>query len=165
MNGSRMEFGAPWGKMLTIMSAGVVLLFLVITGAAYREDGEVWALLFPLLLLLAVPFIVRGYVVENGSLVIRRMGWSTRFPLDDLESVEIDPHAMRGSIRVFGNGGLFSFTGLYRNRKLGNYRAFVNDLNRMVVLRFAKRTIVVSPNDPDGFAEAIKGSTAKEDVT
>lgn len=158
MKDEQKEFGAPWGRMLTIMSAGVVLLFLVIAGAAYREDGEVWALLFPLPLLLAVPFIVRGYAVEHGNLVIRRVGWSTRFPLEGLQSVEADSHAMKGSIRLFGNGGLFSFTGLYRNKKLGNYRAFVNDLNRLIVLRFAKRTIVVSPNDPDGFAEKVRSS-------
>jgi hypothetical protein len=63
---------------------------------------------------------------------------------------------MKGSIRLFGNGGLFSFTGLYRNKKLGNYRAFVNDWHKCVILRFAKRTIVVSPNDPDGFVAVVE---------
>ncbi len=46
---------------------------------------------------------------------------------------------MRGSLRLFGNGGMFSITGLYRNRALGNYRAFVTDLKKTVVLRFMKR--------------------------
>ncbi|VGO17923.1 hypothetical protein PDESU_06525 [Pontiella desulfatans] len=63
---------------------------------------------------------------------------------------------MKGSIRLCGNGGLFSFTGLYRNKKLGNYRVFVNDLNRAVVLRFSKRTTVVTPDDPAAFVERVK---------
>jgi len=58
---------------------------------------------------------------------------------------------MRGSIRTFGNGGLFSFTGFYRNRLLGAYRAFVTDPRQAVVLRFPKRNVVVSPGAPEEF--------------
>ena len=70
--------------------------------------------------------------------------------------MEVLPLDMKGSIRLCGNGGIFSFTGLYRSRALGRYRAFVNDLNRTVVLRFANRTAVVSPDDPHVFAEAVR---------
>lgn len=150
------EFSAPWGRLLKTVSFCVVILLFYVAGEAYRADGEWWTVLFPLLLLLAVPFIVRGYVVGDGDLVILRVGWSMRFPLDDLESAEVDPHAMKGAVRLCGNGGLFSFTGLYRNKRLGNFRAFVNDFNHMVVLRFGKRTIVVSPDDPEGFVDCIK---------
>ncbi|WP_372846572.1 PH domain-containing protein [Pontiella sp.] len=121
------------------------------------RGGLVW--LLPLGAFLAVPFIVRGYAVENGRLLIRRVGWVKTFPLDELESVEIDPQAMHGSIRLFGNGGLFSFTGLYRNKRLGNYRSFVNDWKRSVVVRFANRTIVVSPDDPVAFKQALDART------
>lgn len=62
---------------------------------------------------------------------------------------------MRGSLRLCGNGGMFSFTGWYRNRALGVYRAFVTDLKSTVVLKFAKRTIVVSPERPEEFAAEI----------
>ena len=61
-----------------------------------------------------------------------------------------------GSIRLVGNGGLFSYTGRYRNRALGPYQAWVNDMNRTVVLRFAERTLVVSPADPEAFAQEIR---------
>jgi hypothetical protein len=59
--------------------------------------------------------------------------------------------AMKGSLRTCGNGGVFSFTGWYWSQSLGFYRAFVMDLNRTVVLRFGRRTVVVSPDDPAGF--------------
>ena len=62
---------------------------------------------------------------------------------------------MRGSLRLFGNGGIFSITGLFRNRALGNYRAFVTDLKRTVVLRFPERIIVVSPECPEKFVAEI----------
>ena len=58
---------------------------------------------------------------------------------------------MRGSVRVFGNGGLFSITGRFWNRKLGWYRAYATDPSRAVVLRYPKRTVVITPHDPQHF--------------
>ncbi len=62
---------------------------------------------------------------------------------------------MRTCLRTCGNGGMFSFTGWYWSRPLGHFRAFVTDLNRTVVLRFADRTLVVSPEHPEEFVREI----------
>jgi hypothetical protein len=107
------------------------------------------------LLPVAALFIVRSYAIEPNVLAIRRLLWTTRLPLAGLQSAEVSPNVMRGSLRLFGNGGMFSITGLFRNRALGNYRAFVTDLTRTVVLRFPKRTVVVSPENPERFVADI----------
>ena len=110
----------------------------------------------PLLILFgAAPFIVRGYTIEPCGLLIRRLLWTTRVPLSDLQSAEFQPNAMRGSLRLCGNGGLFSITGWYRNCALGIYRAYVTELKNTVVLRFSKRTLVVSPENPERFVAEI----------
>ena len=147
------EFSAPWGRMLKGISTCVILIFVGIAFAG--RAGTFLFVFFPLILVAALPFMVRGYVVTSKELIIKRSGWSTRFSLAELRSVEINPEAMKGTIRLCGNGGLFSFTGLYRNKELGNFRAFVNDLNRMVVLHFEKRVLVISPDDPSAFLEAL----------
>jgi len=67
----------------------------------------------------------------------------------------VEPNAMRGSIRTFGNGGFFSFSGLYRNTLLGPYRPFVTDFRHTVILRYHDRTIVVSPPEPEEFSNAL----------
>jgi PH (Pleckstrin Homology) domain-containing protein len=72
-----------------------------------------------------------------------------------LRSAQFEPDAMRQSIRTFGSGGLFSFTGCYRNKALGAYRAFVTDPHRTVVLHFPTRTVVVSPSAPEEFVHDI----------
>lgn len=56
-----------------------------------------------------------------------------------------------GACDSVGNGGLFSFTGWYRNKILGVYRAWVTDLRSTVILRFEKRAVVLSPADPNAF--------------
>jgi len=58
---------------------------------------------------------------------------------------------MRGSLRLFGNGGLFAITGWFWNRKLGRYRAFATDPARAVVLRYATRRILLTPDDVQKF--------------
>ena len=153
MKGDRQEYGAPWGRLLKGISGGVVVLFIGI--AALGSASRLFILLLPLILVLALPFMVRGYVVEDGALVVKRLGWNTTISLTDLQSVEVVPNAMKSSIRLCGNGGLFSFTGLYRNKALGKFRAFVTDPNRTVVLRFSKRIVVVSPDDPMAFVDIV----------
>lgn len=100
-------------------------------------------------------FAIRGYTVTVDAILVHRLFWTTRLPLAGLASAKVEPDAMRGSIRTFGNGGVFSFTGFYYRRALGNYRAFVTDPHRTVVLRFPKRTVVLSPVAPEEFVHEI----------
>jgi hypothetical protein len=79
-----------------------------------------------------------------------------------LISAEIDPVAVEGSMRIFGNGGFFAFTGLFRNRKLGSYRAYATDSKKAVVLRWPGRTVVVTPDDPQKFVAAINSMITHE---
>jgi hypothetical protein len=59
----------------------------------------------------------------------------------------------RRSLRTFGNGGAFSFTGFYYNKRLRSYRAYVTDPRRSVVLRYTNRRVVLSPAAPEDFVQ------------
>ncbi len=122
-------------------------------------------------LLVAVPiltilgsaaFIVRGYRISGGMLLILRPGWETRFQLSKLTSARIDPEAFNRSLRLFGNGGFFCFAGWFRNSKLGVYRAYATDAKRAVVLRFLDKTIVVTPDNPEKFVQEIQQTAASQ---
>lgn len=162
MNGMT-RFRAPWpGLLIGISVAGTLALVLASAiGLAVLPPRPVG----PRVALAALPaavvlgclvFMVRGYVVTDRELIIQRLGWANRWPLARLESVAVDPQAMRYSLRLWGNGGLFAFCGWFRNKKLGLYRAFATDPKRSVVLRFGSQTIVVTPEDPAAFVEAIQ---------
>jgi len=103
-------------------------------------------------------FMVRGYVLTDTSLIIKRLGWEHRLDLFRLISATVDPDAFRRSLRLFGNGGFFSFTGWFRNKKLGVYRAYATDARRAVVLRFSDKTVVITPDDPQKFAAEINSN-------
>jgi hypothetical protein len=115
-----------------------------------------WVALLPLALICGgALFTIRGYTITPEALLVHRLFWTTRLPLAGLQSAQFMPNAMRWSLRTFGNGGLFSFTGFFRNKTLGAYRAFVTDPHRTVVLRFSTRTIVISPSAPEEFAHDV----------
>ncbi len=63
-------------------------------------------------------------------------------------------------IRTFGNGGRFGFTGRFRNRTPGPYRAFATDGERTVVIELRDGAVVVTPDRPEVFAEILNGRTA-----
>ncbi|MBK5099204.1 MAG: hypothetical protein JJE01_15605, partial [Gemmatimonadetes bacterium] len=58
-------------------------------------------------------------------------------------------------IRVFGIGGAFAFAGKFRNATLGSYRAYVTDPSFCVVLDLGSETVVVTPDSPVRFVEAV----------
>lgn len=149
------KYAAPWSTSLIVTSTIVTL---ICGGVAIlvAGDGRWWIAALPLSIIFGgLLFTVRGYSLTSSELQVHRLFWATRVPLMGLRSARVEPDAMQGSIRTFGNGGLFSFTGRFSNTKLGSYRAFVTDPHRTVVLDFETRRIVVSPAVPEEFANDV----------
>lgn len=161
MNGSSREHEAPWSRFLIIVSAVASLILLAVGGLtlwAVRDLGG-FGIALSVLVLALLPgsalFVIRGYRLDGAQLYVRRLLWETPVDLRGLDLVRFDPASLKGSIRLFGNGGLFSFSGVFWNRHLGRYRAFVTDHAKAVVLRISGRTVVVSPADPLGFVAEV----------
>ena len=159
MDNTTQHYAAPWGRNLVITSLFVIAVcgvgFLLPWFAGTKLAA--WkSVLLASLLVLPVLFIIRGYEIGQGDLFIKRLFWRTRIPLSDLENAEVMPDVMKGSLRLFGNGGAYVISGWFRNRTLGGYRAFVNNDANSVVLKFRSRTIVVSPGSPDDFVSNLR---------
>ncbi|AQQ68007.1 hypothetical protein Mag101_10435 [Microbulbifer agarilyticus] len=163
------RFNAPWSrelKLLTLLAS--VILIGISTLLLVKEPEQspplyhlgIWLPL--VLLVLCALFTVRGYQLEGDQLLVLRPGWHSRVSLRELQSVTLDAKAMDGSIKLFGNGGLFSYLGLFRNKKLGRYRAYATDAAKAVVIKFPTSTVVVTPDKPQLFvqvAQKLAGTT------
>jgi hypothetical protein len=157
-------FGAPWGRVIKLATGAAVLVMATVIVvpllALSSKPAPLWVRWSAPALVLGIfgvtgLFAVRGFELHGRELRVQRAFWQTRIPLHDLREAYADPTAMRGSLRTFGNGGFLALTGWFRNKRLGNYRAFVTDPGRCVVLRFKQRTFVVSPDDPAAFVSAL----------
>jgi hypothetical protein len=159
---------APWSTGLKATSAVGTVLILGVGIGAYRaipvptgfthQFGLVVALILPALLVGSLLFMVTGYAVEGTELYVKRLLSSTRISLEGLGRVWIEPAVCKGTIRVFGNGGLFSFSGWFYSRRLGRYRLFATNLSRSVVLVLPARVVVITPAEPEAFIEHVRQS-------
>lgn len=161
------RFGSPRDRALAVFTALMLALFAALgVGIPWlvgREAPEIlgFLLLLPLLLLgvaLACWALApRGFALEGNELRVERPLRPVSIPLASIRSVHLlGPGALRGSLRLGGTGGLFGNTGLYWSRSLGSYRMYATSARRLVLLDTAGGRLVLSPDPPDRFAEAVR---------
>ena len=155
------EFNAPWSRTLRMISiTGTALMIGVPVIVATEQGTPLWAgalvsVAMLITLLGSLLFTVRGYEIDSDALLVRRLLWSTGIPLAGLRSITLEPKLTKATVRIWGNGGLFSFSGLYWNRQLGRFRMCATDLSKAVVLRFQDRAWVVTPDRPEEFIQQL----------
>lgn len=154
----RLEFGAPWSRSLKAASVFAVMALVAVAAIGIalipaRFLLERCLMVALPLTVLTIAFLgsVSGYTLTATVLEVHRPLRTTMIGLGDLLSVAGDAEALKSSVRLFGNGGIFAITGFFWNRKLGRYRAYATDPARAVILKFRQRTIVVTPHDPQHF--------------
>jgi hypothetical protein len=158
------EFSAPWSRSVRVATgASLAVLSLILLAGLFTGPRELplWRVAMvgvPLALLLgALPFMVRGYVLTESHIEVRRLGWSSVLPLAGLVAVTGEPEGLSGSVRLFGNGGLFGITGWFWNRRIGRFRAYATDPGRVVLLRYRDGSkVVVTPHDVQHFIVRVR---------
>lgn len=158
------EFSAPWSRSVRVVTgASLAVLSLILLAGLFTGPQELplWRVAMvgvPLALLLgALPFMVRGYVLTESHIEVRRLGWSSVLPLAGLVAVTGEPEGLSGSVRLFGNGGLFGISGWFWNRRIGRFRAYATDPGRVVLLRYRDGSkVVVTPHDVQHFIVRVR---------
>jgi hypothetical protein len=150
------SFPASYDKTTKVISA-VVCLFLLILALWTKV---IWiGLIGTALVLLSYAWSPRSYSIENRSIAIHRLIGTARIPLDNVR--ELRP-AMAddfyGCIRLFGNGGLFGYYGVFRTSKLGVSRWYMTNRDNAVVLITDTKTAMVSPDDVTRFIATVQAS-------
>jgi hypothetical protein len=144
-------FRAPWSSTLKISTA--ILTFLLIM--AMIVSGPVGAFLGAALYVAFLLLMVTGYSVQPGKVVVHGLLWRKAFDLCELQDIQVSPNITNNSVRSFGLGGIFSSMGYFNNKELGRYLGYMTDPQNAVVLDFASGRVVVTPDDPHGFREAV----------
>ena len=162
------RFEAPWCGLLKVVTVVVSVILLGIGCIIALQVPSSQPVVRALIMLapfagigLAGVFMVRWYEVGSDVVKIKRLGWSNWLDLRELTDARVDPEALRRSLRLFGNGGFFSFTGWFRSKSLGVYRFYGTDPERAVVLKFAnERTVVLTPDRPEEFVRLLTSRMA-----
>jgi hypothetical protein len=152
-----MTFSASYDGAAKIISACLCLVMLAIIAATH---SLVIATPLALIVLVSYAYSPRSYVLSDRSIVVRRLAGPARIGLDDLREVRrATPDDFRFSIRIWASGGAFGYYGLFSTAKLGKSTWYVTNRNNSVVLITGSKTALFSPDDVDGFLNAIRAST------
>ena len=150
-------FPASYDTTTKIISAVVGALALVLVVATH---SVVAACLTALILVGAYAWSPRGYAVSEGAIAVNRLIGTVHIPLDGLrEARAATKDDFRGCLRLFGNGGLFGYYGLFRTSKLGKSTWYVTNRGKAVVVITGSKTVLFSPDDVAGFIAAIGAPT------
>lgn len=150
------HYRAPLTTMLKVYAGAIMLVFLF--AVAYELNaGRLWSALSLVGLALLGPlFSVQGYSIVDHRLLVHRGGWANRFDLRKLRSVDVSPNVTIGSVSLWSTRGFFGLAGYLRNATLGRYRAYVTDDRKAVVLDIGGTKVVVTPDQPEEFAETVR---------
>ncbi len=151
-----MSFTASYDSTTKVISAVIcaILAFVAITTQSILAAG-----LGVLILALSYAYSPRGYTISEQAILVERLFGNARIPLDGIRELRVAAaDDFQGCIRLFGNGGLFGYYGLYQTSKLGKCTWYVTNRSKSVVVVTGTKTAVFSPDDVDGFLAAIRAS-------
>ena len=150
-----LTFRSPYSKfMLVTTIIGMVLIhgaFMACMGGMVRSDLGSGRFFTYLLIFAACVFVVlyafclqiRKVTVDDSALVIHRQIGKVRIPLNSITKVETKDE-IGLDLRLWGISFFFGHYGLFYNRSLGRYRAYVKNGDQMVVVHTPNRVHVFS---------------------
>lgn len=156
-----LRFDVHYGRAIKAISALGACVLLSVPAFAWFSDAEpAWLLagitvVAVLTLGASALFAVRGYELDaEGLYVLRPVG--RLLAARRVKAIETEGLNVWKLLRVFGNGGLFSFSGWFRMRGRGVGRVWVTDPANLVLLETDARWVMLSPADRAGFIAALR---------
>lgn len=171
--GTIASYGTTWGQSTwTVTGLACLVVFgatLLLWVLPVLVGGKGLQVTIPRLLAVVAGLVVlgptallapRGYTVEPTQVTIRRLGRDIRIPIETIKRVEsVDgTEFFKGATRMWANAGLFGYAGYFRSPATGTFRGYTTRTQgSMVALHFDFAVpIVVSPDDTDGFVNAVR---------
>ena len=159
-----MRFNASLDKLSKLVTAIIAItsLVLFVVGVIkMQEDAQL--LIFPISLLSVTLFInflyaPLGYEINPQNISIIRRVNSFVIPRSEILSIEpLSDDEMGRAWRLFGNGGMFGYTGWFSSSKQGRMRWFVSQRKNYIAITLQNhKKYIVSPDDVDGFMQAMQ---------
>jgi hypothetical protein len=151
----------------------VFILFIVIgaitpTSIYYLENDITAAFLILILdISIFIPILIGAwaysptkYLVSNESIKILRPIGPVIIQLNEILRIEEKQIETFKTIRLIGNGGLFSFTGSFYNKPDGKFWMYAKN-NNFVMITTKEKKSVLSPDEKEQFIIEIKNKIAR----
>ncbi len=148
------SFSASYDLTTKMISVAVCVL---LGGGALLTGTWIVGIIAVLILGISYALSPRAYTISEGMVQVRRLVSSILIPLHDIRAVRIaTKEDLRGCVRVFGNGGLFGYYGVFRTSALGVCHWYVTNRANAVIIDTPTKTYLLSPDDVSRFIEEVK---------
>jgi Bacterial PH domain len=147
------------GLALVLVAAAVLFwLSLLIRGG-----GPWWPGLFALLAA-AVPWLawrmsgdldLLALELDGGRLAIEMRRRRERFAASGAVARRLTPEEIAHLERLATNGGITAGTGGFESHRLGELDLYASDLANAVLVDLGETRLIVTPDDPEGFLQAL----------
>ena len=150
------SFAASYDRTSKIISAVIAIIFVFVILAT---KSILVSCLAAVLFIVAYAYSPRRYTISEDSIIVHRLIGSVRIALDGArEARPARSDDLDGAIRLWGNGGLFGYYGLFRTSRLGKCWWYVTNRKNAVVVVTKRKAALVSPDDVEGFLAAIQAT-------
>lgn len=130
-------------SIVTILLIAIAVIFLVQGGVL----ETITSIVIFISLTVGLAFMPLYIEEQEDAYKLRLVAFSKVLPKSDYRVREIEPTKLKGSVRTFGSGGVFGFTGHFVNKYLGHYQAYIAD-ERAPLLLFSndrKKLVINAP--------------------
>jgi hypothetical protein len=151
--------GVTWGLGLLFLC---IIIFIPLATYLYEDEVEfLWLYLLILFTLIfastyigAWAYSPQTYFVSDKTIRIQRPVKSISIPVNKLTRIEPIKINVFKTIRKWGNGGLFSITGLFYTKEHGDFWVYAKNNN--YIMLYADKKYVLSPDDKELFMQTVK---------
>ncbi|MDQ2751713.1 MAG: PH domain-containing protein [Bacteroidota bacterium] len=160
-----MKYAASLDKTSKIITLLVSLLFAVIIVSQivsfirYRDVTPLWVTgLLLIIYVITYCYHPVSYQIKNKSIVVHRYASNVVLSPNEIKHVEIIPsQKLRGSIRIFGVGGLYGYFGQFSNRDLGYMTWYATQrVNEVILIELNNhKKIIITPDQPQQFVDEL----------
>ncbi|MGY3054094.1 hypothetical protein ACVWYG_002297 [Pedobacter sp. UYEF25] len=159
----RTSYKASLGIGARIITIAITLLFSFIIGSQFIWFEAANSVFFVLPLVFGIYIICLllmplRYTITDNEILVERIFSKVHIKKENIKSLQqIGISSIAGTIRTFGNGGLFCFTGHFVNASIGKMTWFVTRKDTLILLYLNDgKRIVISPNEPKEFIKVFK---------
>jgi hypothetical protein len=156
-----MDYKASLDTLAKVMTSGTFILFVIIgyqsVSAIRSAPGDRTTiyihggilLLFVAILLGSWLFAPRSYTLDGTELTINRPIGGVSINRSSIKEVRLlEAGELKGTIRTFGNGGLFGYYGKYYNSGIGHMTWYTTQSkNTVLIVTNEGKKVVISPDD------------------
>lgn len=140
--------------IISLLFLGLVVLQIMLYIRHHAWAPLAAALLLPLIYFITYLYCPVSYRINTSDIVIHRPGSDIHLLRSDIKHIQlVQKEKLRGTVRLFGVGGLFGYYGQFSNSELGCMTWYATKhRDKMVLIELANnKRIIVTPDEPEQF--------------